>query len=196
MNKKSFKIVFLLLLIACSIISCDNEISIPKPSTHLMVDLPEHSYKPFNDSTNYSFQMSKLWSLRFNFKKQDSLILYLGKQIDGDLHFQYYKIDTLNTLAKLINQTFAKIDYHKVKAQQIKDTTFIFANKRVFGTLYEYIGNSATNYQFYLTDSTNHFVRTELLIRRVPNYDSLQPTLHYIRKDLIHLINTFEWKKQ
>ena len=112
------------------------------------------------------------------------------------LHFQYYKIDTLNTLAKLINQTFAKIDYHKVKAQQIKDTTFIYANKRVFGTLYEYIGNSATNYQFYLTDSTNHFVRTELLIRRVPNYDSLQPTLHYIRKDLVHLINTFEWKKQ
>jgi len=95
-----------------------------------------------------------------------------------------------------INKTFAKIDFHKVKAKQLKDTTFIFRDKKVYGSLYEFIGNSATNFQFYLTDSTRNFVRSELLIRRKPNYDSLQPTLNYIKTDLIHLINTFEWTKK
>ena len=126
--------------------------------------------------------------------KNDSLILYLGKEIDGDIHFQYAKIDSTNTLSNLLNVTFAKIDFHKIRARQMLDTNFIFKDKKVYGSFFEFIGNSATNFQFYLTDSTNHFVRSELLIRRKPNYDSLQPTLHYIKKDLYHLINTFNWK--
>jgi gliding motility-associated lipoprotein GldD len=183
--------MFLLLIFSCS-----EEIFIPKPPTHLKIDLPDHAYKNFIDSNRFSFNISKLWSVRDQFKESDSLIFYLGEKIDGDLHFQYSKIDSVNTLAKLINQTFGKVDFHKIRAKQMVDTNFIFSDKKVFGTLFEFIGNSATNFQFYLTDSTNNFVRTELLIRRTPNYDSLQPTLNYIKKDLIHLINTFEWKKK
>ena len=176
--------------------ACGEETLVPKPPTHLAVDLPRHSYQKYSDSAHYSFDISKLWSERANLKERDSLILYLGKEIDGDLHFQYAKIDTTNPLSMHINKTFAKIDFHKVRAKQLKDTTFIFRDKKVYGGLYEFIGNSATNFQFYLTDSTRNFVRSELLIRRKPNYDSLQPTLNYIRTDLIHLINTFEWKKE
>jgi gliding motility-associated lipoprotein GldD len=178
------------------IFSCTEETLVPKPPTHLAVDLPSHSYQKYSDSAHYSFDISKLWSERANLKERDSLIIYLGKEIDGDLHFQYAKIDTANPLSMHINKTFAKIDFHKVRAKQLKDTTFIFRDKKVYGGLYEFIGNSATNFQFYLTDSTGNFVRSELLIRRKPNYDSLQPTLNYIRTDLIHLINTFEWKKE
>ncbi|MBM3452456.1 MAG: hypothetical protein FJX84_04850 [Bacteroidetes bacterium] len=176
--------------------SCEEETFVPKPPTHLAVDLPSHSYQKYSDSAHYSFNISKLWSERANIKERDSLIIYLGKEIDGDLHFQYAQIDTLNSLSMHINKTFAKIDFHKVKAKQLKDTTFIFRDKKVYGSLYEFIGNSATNFQFYLTDSTRNFVRSELLIRRKPNYDSLQPTLNYIKTDLIHLINTFEWTKK
>lgn len=175
---------------------CGEETFVPKPPTHLAVDLPDHSYQKFTDSIHYIFDISKLWSVRANIKERDSLILYLGKEIDGDLHFQYVKIDTVNPLSIQIDKTFAKIDYHKVRARQLIDTTFIFKDKKVYGGLYEFIGNSATNFQFYLTDSTSNFIRSELLIRRKPNYDSLQPTLNYIKKDLIHLINTFEWQKK
>jgi gliding motility-associated lipoprotein GldD len=158
--------------------------------------LPNHSYQAFTDYSRYSFEISKLWSVREKFNETDSLILYLGKEIDGDIHFQFSRIDSINTLGKLVNHTFGKVDFHKIRAKQMLDTNFIFRDKRVFGTLFEFIGNSATNFQFYLTDSTDNFLRSELLIRRTPNYDSLQPTLNYIKKDLIHLINTFEWKKQ
>ncbi len=188
------KLLFSLLIII--LFSCGEENLIPKPPTHLMVDLPAHYYKKFTDTSHYNFDMSKLWSVRANLKEQDSLILYLGKEIDGDLHFQYLKIDTANPLSKHINKTFEKIDFHKARAKQLKDTNFVFKDKKVYGSMYEFIGNSATNFQFYLTDSMNHFVRSELLIRRKPNYDSLQPTLNYIKTDLIQLINTFEWAEK
>ncbi|MEY4572965.1 MAG: hypothetical protein RLZ10_2226 [Bacteroidota bacterium] len=184
------------ILVLFFIFSCTEEIYIPKPPTHLEVDLPNHSYQAFTDSSRYSFEISKLWSVREKFNETDSLILYLGKEIDGDIHFQFSRIDSINTLGKVVNHTFGKVDFHKIRAKQMLDTNFIFRDKRVFGTLFEFIGNSATNFQFYLTDSTDNFLRSELLIRRTPNYDSLQPTLNYIKKDLIHLINTFEWKKQ
>ena len=187
--KKLLLFLPLLLLFACG-----EETLVPKPPTHLTIDLPNHAYKKFSDSVHYSFDISKLWTLRANLKEKDSLILYLGKEIDGDLHLQYARIDTANPLSSHINKTFAKIDFHKVRAKQLKDTTFIFREKKVYGGFYEFIGNSATNFQFYLTDSTDNFVRSELLIRRKPNYDSLQPTLNYIKADLIHLINTFEWE--
>jgi gliding motility-associated lipoprotein GldD len=189
--KKLLLFLPLLLLLACG-----EETLVPKPPTHLTIDLPNHAYKKFLDSMHYSFDISKLWTLRANLQEKDSLILYLGKEIDGDLHFQYARIDTANPLSSHINKTFAKIDFHKVRAKQLKDTTFIFREKKVYGGFYEFIGNSATNFQFYLTDSTDNFVRTELLIRRKPNYDSLQPTLNYIKADLIHLINTFKWEKK
>jgi len=189
------KIITSLFLFAL-VFSCSEEVYIPKPPTHLKIDLPDHKYKNFIDSNRYRFEISNLWSLREKFNANDSLIFYLGKEIDGDLHFQYSKIDSTNSLGKLINQTFGKVDFHKIRAKQMIDTNFIFKDKKVFGTLFEFVGNSATNFQFYLTDSTENFVRSELLIRRTPNYDSLQPTLNYIKKDLIHLINSFEWKKQ
>jgi gliding motility-associated lipoprotein GldD len=188
------KLLFFLSIVL--FVSCGNETLVPKPPTHLMVDLPAHSYQKFSDSVHYSFEISNLWSQRVKIKERDSLVIYLGKEIDGDLHFQYEKIDSANPLSSHINKTFAKIDFHKVRAKQLKDTIFIFSNKKVFGGLYEFIGNSATNFQFYLTDSSTNFIRSELLIRKKPNYDSLQPTLNYIKTDLLHLINTFEWKKK
>jgi gliding motility-associated lipoprotein GldD len=86
------------------------------------------------------------------------------------------------------------VDEHQVKASKILDKTFIFPKKKVYCTFFELQGNVATNFQFYITDSSTRFVRGELLMNCRPNYDSLRPVLNYIQKDLEHMIETFEWK--
>jgi gliding motility-associated lipoprotein GldD len=65
----------------------------------------------------------------------------------------------------------------------------------VFGTFFTLKGNVATNYQFYLTDSTSRFVRGEILLNCRPNYDSLRPTLDYLKVDLDRMMQSFQWKK-
>ena len=67
---------------------------------------------------------------------------------------------------------------------------------RVFGTVFELQGDVATPFQFYLTDSTDQFIYAEILFNSRPNYDSLKPSLDYLKKDLDTLLNTFKWPKQ
>jgi gliding motility-associated lipoprotein GldD len=59
---------------------------------------------------------------------------------------------------------------------------------------YEVGGDAATNSQFYVTDSTRHFVTGSLYFYAKPNYDSILPAASYIKKDIKKIIETFEWK--
>ena len=54
---------------------------------------------------------------------------------------------------------------------------------------------AASPFQFYLTDSVDHFVRGALYFNVVPNNDSLAPVIDYLKDDMRHMIETFEWKK-
>ncbi|HEX2934063.1 MAG TPA: hypothetical protein VHO72_01805, partial [Bacteroidales bacterium] len=60
--------------------------------------------------------------------------------------------------------------------------------------VYDIKGNTASSVQFYVTDSTRHFIRGALYFEAQPNKDSLAPVIDFFRKDIIHLIETLKWK--
>lgn len=62
------------------------------------------------------------------------------------------------------------------------------------GLYFSLKGNTATSNQFFLSDSTRHFLRGSLYIYATPNEDSLGIVNDFLKKDLEHLINTLEWK--
>ena len=97
----------------------------------------------------------------------------------------------------LTNEFFAyfidEVEVHQVKATNIQDKQVIRQEDRVFGTIFELQGDVATPFQFYLTDSSDHFIYAEILFNSRPNYDSLKPSLDYLRKDLDTLLQTFTW---
>ena len=104
-------------------------------------------------------------------------------------------MDHPDSLARLINFSNEEVDFHKMKASKIEYDQIIDKDSRVYGTLFELKGDVATNFQFYLTDSIQNFVRGEVVLNCVPNYDSLQHVLSYIKVDLEEMINSFEWLK-
>lgn len=187
-----------LALLSLGLVSCgDDELLIPKPPTFLRNNLPEHTYKVINDNPHYQFEASEVYIVKpvlFGTQMTDHKEINLGV-LNGVLYLNYYSIPNRDTLIRYINLSNDKIDEHQVKADRIVDQQMINSKKKVYGTLFELQGNVATNFQFYLTDSTNHFLRGELLMNCAPNYDSLRPSLDYIKKDILHLIETFEWKK-
>ena len=80
---------------------------------------------------------------------------------------------------------------------EIKAGDSLIANEehQVYGLFIEMDGKGvATPMQFYLTDSTKNFVRGALYFNFQPDNDSMQPVINFIRKDIDHMINTFEWK--
>ncbi len=188
---------FTSLILTLLLSSCGDELLIPKPPTYLRTNFPKHEYVKVDDATTYSFELSKAYfqkALSYKGEVTNHKEITLGP-LNGIIYLNYYPVPNRDTLVRYINLSNDKVDEHQIKATGIKDQNFIFKDKKVYGTLFEFEGNVATNFQFYLTDSTSNFIRGEVLMNCRPNYDSLRPSLNYLKADLIHLIETFEWKK-
>ena len=64
----------------------------------------------------------------------------------------------------------------------------------VFGELTDIGGDVGMPFQFFLTDSTTHFVRAGLSFNTAANSDSLAPVIEYVKEDMMKLIESFQWK--
>ena len=185
-------IVCFILIAFAALQSCEgNELLIPKPPTYLKAELPPHKYVTFEDRCPYTFELAEIYKAKEVRPDNCHKDIDLGK-VNGVINFSY--IDMEESLAKYVNFSNDKIDEHKLKATSILDQNIIHKDKKVFGTFFELKGDVATPFQFYLTDSTDRFVSGVVYLNSVPNYDSLRPTLEYLKIDLLHMLNTFEWK--
>ena len=186
MKKLLFPLVFLILF-ACE------EAQVPKPIGYFRIDLPQKEYK-LVDSLPFPFQFKLPQYAKVNLKrtKEDSRFLNIDFPTFGArVHMSYLKIDS--NLPTLLEDARTLVYKHLEKAQDIAETSIYKENKRVFGVFYTLDGNTASGSQFYLTDSTNHFIRGALYFNVVPNFDSIAPVQTFIEQDIQHLIETVSW---
>ena len=173
----------------------DDDNYIPKPSSYLNTNFPQHDYVKFDASCPYSFDISKAYTIRNVYEGKKLTChkdIVLGP-LNGTLHFSY--IDMEKPLSEYINFSINKVDEHKIKATAIEDELIIRKKEKVFGTLFELQGNVASPFQFYLTDSTSRFVSGVVYFNTRPNYDSIKPSLDYLKYDLKRFFSTFKWEK-
>ncbi len=190
---KQFSLFILLLII---ISSCgDSEILIPKPPTYLRLDLPEHTYKKYKSACGYNFDAASIFKIKEVVDSNGNVMCHrdieLG-ELNGIIHFSY--IDMKEPLSAYVNFANDKVDEHKLKATAIEDLAILHPENKVYGTFFELQGDVASPFQFYLTDSTSHFISGVVYFNSTPNYDSLKPTLDYLKVDLLQMVNTFKWK--
>jgi gliding motility-associated lipoprotein GldD len=175
--------------------ACSEDRTIPKPPTFLRLDFEHPGYTHYQSNCGYSFDIDKMFAVKGTVDEKGVELCHkdidLGK-LNGIMYLSYITMD--KPLKEYIDHALDKVDEHKVKASSISDTSFYFPQKRVFGTLFELKGNTASPFQFYLTDSTSKFTSAVVYFNTVPNYDSLRPSLEFLKKDIYRLIETFEWK--
>lgn len=189
------KIFYSLILVI--LFSCDEEQLIPKPPTYLRLELPEPSYIDYKDECGYIFKLNTNYSVEKAPIENEEINCHrriqLGK-LNGTLFFRY--INMIEPVSFYINNSIDEVEMHQVKATNIRDKKIIRGNDRVFGTVFELEGDVATPFQFYLTDSVEKFIYAEILFNSRPNYDSLKPSLDYLKRDLDTLLTTFKWPIQ
>ena len=191
MKKRIFSFIFLSgILASCS----SDELTIPKPPTFLNVHLPQHSYIHYSPDCPYSFDIPSMFKIKnVNYGKESTCHrdIELGP-LNGTLHFSYIEMD--KPLAEYVNFSISKVDDHKIKATAIEDENIIRPKDKIYGTFFELQGDVASPFQFYLTDSTHRFVSGIVYFNARPNYDSIKPTLDYLKVDLKRFLKTFKWK--
>ena len=83
---------------------------------------------------------------------------------------------------------------HMIKADDIQAIPFENPQEKVYGRMFEVYGDAATQIQFHATDSVEHFMTGALYFYAKPNYDSILPAVHHVRKDIVRLMETLRWK--
>ncbi len=193
--KNIYKYQLLIALLFIALLSaCSGEYT-PKPRGYFRIDFPAKSYHRVEMAIPYSFKVPD-----YSIAGPDLLNLDQPNWITVDIptnkaqiHLSYKKID--GNLADYIEDSRTLAYKHTQKASSIEEQLFMNREHRVSGTLYLMKGNAASPLQFYLTDSTRHFLRGALYIREVPNYDSLRPVIDFLSKDVLELIESTTWKE-
>ncbi|MCX7696726.1 MAG: gliding motility lipoprotein GldD [Bacteroidales bacterium] len=85
---------------------------------------------------------------------------------------------------------------HIQKANNIIENPILSYDKKMFGMTYHIEGQTvASPFQFYVSDSTKHYLRGALYFEHVPNNDSISPFIERTIQDIEKIINTLRWKK-
>lgn len=190
--KPNLYIVFLCCLCLC--LSGCGERFVPKPYGYFRVDLPENSFQNFHSPDYpYSFEYSRLAEIRPRQEEGERFWIDVYYPcLDARIHCSYKAVN--HNLRELSADAQDFVFKHAGKATAIPEQGYENPEERVFGVFYELRGNTASPYQFYLTDSTNHFFRAAVYFNCHPNQDSLAPIISYLGTDVRTLIESFQWQ--
>jgi gliding motility-associated lipoprotein GldD len=182
-------------------VGCEDDAT-PKERGYPRVIYPARAYQIYQESNApFRFEFPKCCKVYpdtvfFGEKPENPWWLNVDyPQFNARIHISYKAIDQKNNSFKSLLEDAYQLSFkHSVKAEAI-DRANINPAPHCGGQLFKIAGNAASSYQFFLTDSTHHFVRGALYFYCQPNADSLSPITQYIYTDLQHLIATFKWNK-
>ncbi len=173
----------------------DDEIYSPKPRGYFRIDFPEKKYKLYDSICPYTFEIPE-YTQMVNDKHMGAEPCWLNLEFpkfNAILNLTYKKLN--NDIDKYLQDSHDFANRHQVKATGLDEVVIIKDSTKVYGLLFNIEGNTASSLQFYLTDSTNHFLRGALYFNTIPNIDSLRVVVEFIKKDVLHMINTTHWKE-
>ncbi len=187
---------YILIIFSIIVLWGCNETHTPKPRGFYRIDFPEKNYQTLPLQMPYSFEVPtySICKIDHTIQEDQSNINILFPQNRSTFHISYKKIN--NNLQKLTEDSYELAYKHSIKANSISEQVYLNPANNVYGTIYRIEGNAASPFQFHLTDSTCNFLRGSFYIKEIPNYDSLQPVIKFLEKDLINLIETLHWEEQ
>jgi len=186
--------------LVCLFTSCNSDYHPEtKKKGYFRVEFPEKRYQSFDrPGYPYTFEYPVYANITkdstfFEDKAEDWWINIDFPQFNGRAFISYKQVGE-NNLDKLINDAFTMRSKQHINVSTGIDDSLMRTPNGVEGIYFSLGGNTATANQFFLTDSTRHFLRGALYFDATPNADSLAIVNEFLKKDIQHLINTLRWK--
>ncbi len=193
-NLSSFTILVLLSL-SMFISGCGEEEYTPKPRGFFRIELPEKKYQSYTSDCPFTFNYPVYAKVDMA-ERQGAEPCWLNldfPQFKGTVHISYKPVN--GNIVKYLEDARELTNKHIVKADAINEVLISYPEKHVYGLIYDIEGSGAASpLQFFITDSSKHFLRGALYFTVRPNNDSLQPVIKFIKEDVDQFIDTFEWK--
>lgn len=196
-SKGSPLIPVLGILLATFFIGCESVVPQPKPMGYPRIELPSSAAKTLDVQAPFQFEIAQIASLR-PAPERPEFPGGLWLNIDyppfrSTIYLTYLPVK--NNLAELLDAANQQVyQGHVTMAEGIEEQSVADLKRRVFGRVFHLAGPVATPMQFYLTDSTQHFLRGSLYFNYAANYDSIAPILTYLNQDIDRMLASLIWK--
>lgn len=196
-NKSIFILaVAIALVILGGLASCNRDY-LPKPLGYNRLILPEPEYRALPDSLPYFFEYSKHAKLLDDSSRisERFWIEIYYPELKANVHVTYKRLNKTEKLLKeLVDDSYTLTAKHQIKAYAINEVITKTPSGKT-AVISELEGEVPSQFQFTITDSTKNFLRGALYFNTHVANDSLAPAIEYMKKDIMHMINTLEWKK-
>jgi len=176
--------------------SCGSHDYSPKPRGYFRIEFPAKAYQQYDGGCPFVFEYPKYAVIEPD-KAPGAKPCWLNMQFpqfNGTLHISYEDITSQKKFNTLVEDAHTFAFKHTVKASSIVETLIIHPDRKLYGIYYTIDGNAASSAQFFLTDSTKHYLRGALYFKTEPRIDSIQPVLNFVKKDMDVMIKSFRWK--
>jgi gliding motility-associated lipoprotein GldD len=193
--QKFFSAITVLIALV-SFSSCDRSY-LPKPMGYNRLVLPEPAYHSLPDTLPYIFEYSthaRLLDDTTTISERYWIELYYP-QLKSNIHITYKKLNNNKKLLKeFMDDAYTLTAKHQIKAYAINEIIATTPSGKT-AVIAELEGEVPSQFQFTITDSTHNFLRGALYFNTEVKNDSLAPAIEYMKKDIMHLINTLEWNQ-
>jgi gliding motility-associated lipoprotein GldD len=169
----------------------------PKPKGYNRLILPSAEYRITPDSLPYQFEYSKHARLLrdSSMLRERHWVEIYYPDLKANIHITYKRIGNNDQLLKeFMNDAYHLTAKHQIKAYAIDEMISKTPSGKT-AVIAEIDGEVPSQFQFTITDSTKNFLRGALYFNTRVQNDSLKPAIEYMKKEVMHLINTVEWKK-
>ena len=188
---------FILIILTFALLSATcSETYLPKPKGYNRIDLPEFEYQTLPDTLPYRFDFSKHARLsRDSFHLADRYWVNLDYlDFSAIIQITYKDLrDKKNDINLLLEDAYELSARHNIKAYSIEESILNLPSGQR-ASVVELEGEVPSQFQFFTTDSSRHFLRGALYFNMADKNDSLAPVIEFIKTDVIQMLNTLEWK--
>jgi gliding motility-associated lipoprotein GldD len=191
MHKPVYYLVLYAVILICS--SCENDY-VPKPRGYQRIDLPKKEYVLYKADCGFTFEIPTYSTIDIDRHPTSEKCWYnlSYTPFNATLHLSYRPYRNQEDLTRLTEDARTLVYKHTIKADEIYETQI--NNAYLSGMLYELSGSTATNFQFYVLDSSGNFMRGALYFNSKTNIDSIAPSLSFLKEEVLHSIESLRWK--
>ena len=169
---------------------------IPKPRGYFRIEVPEHQFQKLDTTLPFGLKYSQSANYSFISKEEGKYWIDITyPALNATLNMTYIPLN--NDLRKLALEEEKMINFH-IEHGKADDVQFHYIDDpihKVYGRLYDIEGRTvAIPLQFWISDSSRHYLRASLHFNFAPDNDSLQPVIQFLREDVLEMINSMYWK--
>lgn len=168
----------------------------PKPRGYFRIEFPEKTYQTFAPGCPFTLRIPAYATMEPD-RSADAKPCWMDlsfPQFNARIHLSYMPVTGPDNFNQLVEDARTFAFNHTVRATAIDQQRISRPDAHVYGLKYEIKGNTASNIQFFVTDSSRHYLRGALYFNEKPRLDSLRPVLDFIKTDIDTLIQSMRWK--